>query len=100
MKVFFFFFMVGRKHVMIFISSDHTIRNFRQDGKFSVESGGRPRARRPGHCGEDMELTLGVAPAADSLPSDSEDSGPDLRLVWQCRCGFRLDNTGPGGGTS
>lgn len=79
---------------MIFISNDPTIRNFRQDGEFSAESGGRRRASRPGHCGEEMELILGAAPAGNPLPPGLEDSGPDLRLLWKCRCGFRLKNTG------
>ena len=79
---------------MIFISNDHIIRKFHQGGEFLVESGGRPRASRPRHCGEEMELVLGSAPARDPLPPGLEDSGPDLHLAWQCRCGIRLNNTG------
>jgi len=78
---------------MIFIGADHTIRDFRQDGEPSVDSGVRlPPVRRPGHCGSDMRLTIHSAAATrDSLPSSLGAPGPDLHLVWQCPCGFRQD---------
>lgn len=77
---------------MIFIGSDHTIRKFGQDGEPSVDSGTRlPPVSRPGHCGEDMQLSIHSAAAAgDSRPPSLDDPVPDLYLVWQCRCGFRL----------
>lgn len=78
---------------MIFFGSDHSIRKFSQDGEPLVESGtGLPPVSRPGHCGEEMQLTMQSAVAAgDAQPPSSEGSIPDLRLVWQCQCGFRLD---------
>jgi hypothetical protein len=78
---------------MIFIGNDRKIRRFGPEGDFSADSGTRlPPVRRPGHCGDAMQLTMQSAAAAgDSLPPGSDGPVRDLRLVWQCRCGFRLD---------
>lgn len=78
---------------MIFIGNDHKIRRFGQEGKFSAGPGTRlPPVNRPGHCGVDMQITLQSSVAAGDSSSPGLD-GPvrDLCLVWQCRCGFRLD---------
>lgn len=74
---------------MLFIGNDHTIRNFRQRGEPSVDRGSP--AVRPRHCGDGMQLIIHGAAAEGSTSPGVEDCGPDLRLVWQCRCGFRLD---------
>jgi hypothetical protein len=78
---------------MIFVSNDHTIRKFGQDGEPLADSGTRLLpVSHPGHCGEDMQLTIqSSAAAGHSLPPGLDDPVPDLHLVWQCRCGFRLD---------
>lgn len=78
---------------MIFISNDHTIRKFGQDGEPLADSGTRLLpVSHPGHCGADMQLTIqSSAAAGHSLPPGLDDPVPDLHLVWQCRCGFRLD---------
>lgn len=78
---------------MIFFGSDHITGKFSQDGEPLAESGnGLPPVSRPGHCGDDMQLTShGAVAAGDSPPPSSEGSMPELRLVWQCQCGFRLD---------
>jgi hypothetical protein len=74
---------------MMFISNDHTIRKFSNDGSSESRP---PPTNRPGHCGEDMQLSIhSTAAAGDSQSPIPEQPGPDLRLVWQCRCGFRLD---------
>lgn len=74
---------------MRFIGNDHTIREFGPEGELSMDPGTR---LRPRHCGDDMQLTMhGAADAGGSLPPGLDSPGPDLRLVWQCLCGFRLD---------
>lgn len=79
--------------MMLFFGNDHTIRNFSQTGKPSVDSETRPPAvRRPRHCGEDMQLTMQTATApGDSLPPGLEPRAQEKHPVWQCHCGFRLD---------
>lgn len=75
---------------MIFFGNDHKSS---QDGEPSVDPGTplHPLSR-PGHCGVDMQLTTHSAAAAGDSPSPGLDHpGPDLHLVWQCQCGFRLD---------
>lgn len=78
---------------MIFFGNDHTIRKFSQEGDPSVDPGTLlPPVSRPRHCGDDMQLTMqGADAAGDSVPPSSDDAMPDLLLVWQCQCGFRLD---------
>jgi hypothetical protein len=81
------------ENMMLFISSDRKIQKLYQGGELSAASGmGLPPARRPGHCGADMELTMQSSAAAGDFLSPIL-GGPvrDLHLVWQCRCGFRLD---------
>lgn len=74
---------------MMFISNDRTIREFGPEGELSVEPGTR---LRPRHCGDAMQLAMHSTPAAgDSLPPGLDGPVRDLRLVWQCLCGFRLD---------
>ena len=79
--------------MIIFFGNDHIIHEYNEDGEPSAESGTRlPPVSRPGHCGDDMQLTMqGAAAAGDSLPPSLDDPVKDLRLVWQCQCGFRLD---------
>lgn len=78
---------------MIFFGNNHTIRNSPHEGEASAKSGARlPPASRPGHCGDDMQLTMhNAAAAVDFLPPSLDDPVPDLHHVWQCQCGFRLD---------
>lgn len=74
---------------MLFISNDGTTREFSPEGELAVEPGTR---LRPRHCGDAMQLTMHDAAAArDSLQPGLNGPGPDLRLVWQCLCGFRVD---------
>jgi hypothetical protein len=74
---------------MLFIGNDHTIRNFSQCGEPSADRGSP--VRRPRHCGDGMQLIIHGAAAEGSTSLGVEEDGPDLRLVWHCRCGFRLD---------
>lgn len=80
---------------MIFFGNGHTIRKLGQEGEPSVDAETRPPpVSRPGHCGDDMQLTMYSAapPAARvSLQPSVDDPVRDLHLVWQCQCGFRLD---------
>lgn len=59
----------------------------------STDSGTRlSPVSRPGHCGDDMQLTLQEAPnAGKSVPPGPGDPVRDLHLVWLCQCGFRQD---------
>lgn len=75
--------------MMLFISNDRTICEFSPEGELAAGPGTR---LRPRHCGDAMQLTLpSAAVAGDSLLPGRDGPGPDLRLVWQCPCGFRLD---------
>lgn len=76
---------------MLFISNDHTIPNFSQVGQSMADPGSRPPVVRPRHCGDEMQLIIQGATAGDSTSHGIQGCGPDLRLVWHCRCGFRLD---------
>lgn len=78
---------------MILFGNDHTIRKSSQDGDPSADPGTplHPLSR-PSHCGDDMQLTTHSAAAAGDSPSPGlDDPRPDLHLVRQCQCGFRLD---------
>lgn len=82
---------------MIFFGYDRTIRKSGQEEEPSGDSGTPlPPVSRPGHCGGAMQLTMHSAAAAgDSLPPGLDDPVPDLHLVWQCQCGFRMDHPQP-----
>ncbi|WP_457963667.1 hypothetical protein M1E17_19900 [Arthrobacter sp. D1-29] len=74
---------------MLFVGNDDTIGHRRKMGGSSAVSGPEASSLRPAHCGQAMQLTVHRA-AGDSTLS-SPQAGDDLRLVWQCRCGFTLD---------
>lgn len=78
---------------MILFGNDHTIRKSSHDGEPSVDPGTPLHPLdRPGQCGDDVQLTTHSAAAAGDSPSlGLDDPRPDLHLVWQCQCGFRLD---------
>jgi hypothetical protein len=79
---------------MIVFGMSHTVRNNSgQDGERLLGTATRlPPVRRPNHCGDDMQLTMqGAVAARNSPPLGVSGDGRDLHLVWQCRCGFRLD---------
>ena len=76
---------------MLFVSSHHTIGNSSQRAESAGDSGPGSAAIPPFHCGEGMQLLIHRAADGDSPPAGFDDPGPDVRLVWHCQYGFRLD---------
>ena len=79
--------------MIIFFGNNQTIPDSYPEVELSEDPGNANGlfVSRPGHCGEDMQLTLHCAAAVGNSPLPGlDDPRPDLHLIWQCKCGFLL----------